>query len=188
MGRAATNGGGAASAVTSGEHKHEHKHEVSLVFGELAGHRVLKIIGPSEAVFRKTAGVVMMLASAGLYFANVAPLQLFGAGFTGGMIFFNSGAKFQCGMAFRGLWDLHGQGYAAIPDEYLEFAVAKRREIAHDFGLLGLSGLLFSLSSLWLRGQLSHARALYTLEAFALLFAIIVTLVLVPASRRSSCQ
>lgn len=188
MGRAAANGGGAASAAASGDHGDEHKHEVSLVFGELAGHRVLKIIGPSEAVFRKTMGVVLMLASAGLYFAHVAPLQLSGAGFTGGMIFFNTGAKFQCGMAFRGLWDLDGKGFAAIPDEYVEFAIAKRREIAHDFGLLGLSGLLFCLSSPWLRGQLSHARALYTLEAFALLLAIVVTLVLVPPSRRSSCQ
>jgi hypothetical protein len=188
MEHAAANGGGAASAAASGEHGHEHTHEVSIAFSGPAGHRVIKIIGHSEAVFRKIVGVVMILTSVGLYLAHVAPLQLSGAASAGGMIFLISGVKFQCGMVFRGLWNLDGKGYRAIPDEYVEFALAKRREIVHDYSLLGLSGLLFCLSSPWLRGELSHARALYTLEAFVLLPAIVVTLVLAAPSRRSSCQ
>jgi hypothetical protein len=183
MGRAAADGGGAASAAASGEHKHD----VSLVFEDQGGRRVFRVIGPSEAVFRKILGVLLMLACTGLYFSQVAPLQLSGAGFTGGMLFFNAGARFQCGMAFRGLWNLDNKGFSAIPDEYMEFAVQKRREIVHDFGVLVLSGLFFCLGSPWYRGQLSHARAIYTLEAFALLFGITVTLVLVTPSRRSSC-
>jgi hypothetical protein len=183
MGRAAADDGGAASAAASGEHQHH----VSLVFEDLGGRRVFKVIGPSEAVFRKGLGVLLMLASTGLYFSQVAPLQLSGAGFTGGMLFFNAGARFQCGMAFRGLWNLDNTGFSAIPDEYIEFAVQKRREIVHDFGLLIMGGLLFCLGSPWSRGQLSHARALYTLEAFALLFGIVVTAVLATPSKRSSC-
>lgn len=70
------------------------------------------------------------------------------------------------------MWNVGGAGYRPIPEEYLEFARAKRRELLHH--IYGLFGFAFALAlAIPLAcGQFSDIVFIQVLDAFAWVLAV----------------
>mmetsp|Transcript_14877 Transcript_14877/g.28851 ORF Transcript_14877/g.28851 Transcript_14877/m.28851 type:complete len:114 (+) Transcript_14877:288-629(+) len=75
-------------------------------------------------------------------------------------------------MIIRGLWNIDGTGFSAIPEEYQEFAAQKRRVVIRHIAEVMLSCCIFALAIAFFReGEITLKHALDIVDSCAWILA-----------------
>ncbi|GBG25165.1 Hypothetical Protein FCC1311_013822 [Hondaea fermentalgiana] len=140
------------------------------------------IITRREGAVRMAIGVALLVAAVYGYWLpepGKLPFEMsYGRAVTftlTGTVFFSTGKNQECIMIIRGLYNLDGRGYRYIPEEYKEFADAKRVGLLRHLFTVFSSVTCLVLLLTFLAGALDLQHILEVISSIAWILAIMFT-------------
>jgi len=75
-------------------------------------------------------------------------------------------------MVIRGLWNVSGQGYVRIPEEYREFAQEKKKQLLSQILLIYIVSFVVALAVPLIDGSFNELTPLKLMDSFLWVFVL----------------